>query len=224
MLGAPGAGKGTQAQILASKFSIPKLSTGDILRQAVEKKDEVSKKLKQIMDAGNLVPDNVVINIIASRLQEKDCQTGFILDGFPRTKAQAIALDKILDDYGINNVVVINLDVDVEELVRRISGRFNCKHCGASYNKFSKMPVIEGVCDQCGSSEFQHRADDNEIAVRKRLDIYSQQTEPLKEFYEKKGNLRSINGKQPIERITDEIANAIDCDDNFTRKKEVYYT
>jgi adenylate kinase len=209
MLGAPGAGKGTQAQILAGKFFIPKLSTGDILRQAVEKNDDVSKKLKQIMDAGNLVPDDVVINIIANRLQEQDCQAGFILDGFPRTKAQAAALDEILDQNNINDVVVINLDVDVEELVRRISGRFNCKNCGASYNKFSKMPILEGICDQCGGFEFQHRADDNETAVRKRLDIYSQQTEPLKKFYEKKGNLLSINGKQSIEKITDEIANAI---------------
>lgn len=205
MLGAPGAGKGTQAQILAHKYSIPKLSTGDILRQAIQKGDATAMQLKSIMDAGNLVPDAVVINIIAEKLQTKECERGFILDGFPRTIAQADALEKMLKQLNINDHQVINLEVDIDELVKRISGRFTCKACGASYNVHYVPTRVQGVCDKCGGKEFLQREDDSETAVRKRLEVYREQTEPLKKFYDRRHRLVSIKGGDSIEKITREI-------------------
>lgn len=216
MLGAPGAGKGTQAQILSHEYSIPKLSTGDILRQAIQKGDAKAMQLKGIMDAGNLVPDAVVIDIIAEKLQTKECERGFILDGFPRTIAQADALEKMLKQLNINDHQVINLEVDIDELVKRISGRFTCKACGASYNVHYVPTRVQGVCDKCGSKKFLQREDDGEAAVRKRLEVYREQTEPLKKFYAERYKLISIKGGNSIGKITEEIINKLD---QFKRKQ-----
>ncbi len=209
-LGAPGAGKGTQAQILAQKYNIPKLSTGDMLREAVKSGSELGRIVESIMNSGNLVPDEIMIKIIEERLQKDDCANGFILDGFPRTIPQAEALDMLLAQLKVNNTVILFLAANEEELVKRISGRFNCKHCGSSYHKIYNPTKVNEVCDECGSTEFVWRKDDDEEAVKKRLQVYNEQTSPLIDYYDKQERLKRVNGMDSIEIITASIERVLD--------------
>jgi len=204
LLGPPGAGKGTQAQMIAESDHIPQISTGDILRKAVKEGTPLGKKAKVFMDQGKLVPDEVVISIIDERLREPDCNPGFILDGFPRTTSQAEALQPILSKMGKSIDHVINIEVDTEELVRRLTGRRTCKNCGAMFHILFHPPRLEGMCDRCGGSLYQ-REDDKEETIRTRLNEYQRQTAPLIEYYQLKNLLRSVRGvggeKEIFERI-----------------------
>ena len=193
LLGAPGAGKGTQAEVICNALNIPAISTGNIIREALRLGTEMGLKAKSFMDAGQLVPDDVVIGIIKERLAKDDCANGFILDGFPRTIPQAEALDAM----GIIIDKVIDIEVPDEKIAARMSGRRVCKDCGASYHLEYKTPESEGVCDAC-SGELVHRKDDAPETVLDRLAVYHEQTEPLKEFYSKKGILRIVEGQEEI--------------------------
>ncbi|MFT6332806.1 MAG: adenylate kinase, partial [Lentimonas sp.] len=178
-IGAPGSGKGTQSSLLADKLEIPNISTGDILRKEVGDKSEIGNLAKSYMDSGNLVPDEVMVGIIKSRINEDDCGNGFILDGFPRNFEQAITLDHMLIGLERKINIVINIDVDDDVLIKRISGRFSCAKCGSVYNHFFKQPKLKETCDKCGFAEFSSRSDDNENTVRNRLKVYNQNTEGL---------------------------------------------
>lgn len=204
MLGAPGAGKGTQAAILNQKLDIPTISTGNILRAAVKDGTPIGLKAKEYMDHGHLVPDEVIIGIINERLQAEDCKKGYILDGVPRTIAQAEALDKA----GIVFDAVINLEISDEEILQRMSGRRVCEKCGASYHVVAIPPKVEGVCDACGGTLVQ-RADDAPKTVASRLEVYHRETEPLKEYYAKKGNLKEIFNQATVEGTTQKILEAL---------------
>ncbi|MBP3559781.1 MAG: adenylate kinase [Clostridia bacterium] len=204
-LGAPGAGKGTQAEIIAGKLNIPTISTGNIIREALANGTEMGLKAKAFIEAGKLVPDDVVIGIIKERLAEDDCNGGFILDGFPRTIPQAEALDNM----GIIIDKVVDIDVPDENIVNRMSGRRVCKACGSSYHIENKKPKVEGVCDSCGG-ELQIRKDDAPETVLDRLNVYHEQTEPLKDFYAKCGKLRSVEGTAPITEITAAILKVLE--------------
>jgi len=208
-LGPPGAGKGTQAKMLVERYGIPQVSTGDILRAAVAEGTELGKKAKEYMEAGKLVPDEVVIGIIEERLKQSDCEKGFILDGFPRTVPQAEALDKVLEKMGRKIDHVLTLDVPEEELIKRLTGRRTCKKCGAMYHTIFNPPKVEGVCDKCGGELYQ-RPDDNEETVRSRLSVYEQQTRPLIDFYEKKGLVRKIDGRGEIKEIFEQIVRILE--------------
>lgn len=207
LLGPPGAGKGTQAKLMIDKWNIPQVSTGDILRAAVREGTELGIEAKGFMDSGELVPDRVVIGIIAERLREEDAAEGFILDGFPRTIPQAEALQEILDDLGRNIDHVISIEVDDEELVTRLTGRRMCKGCGESFHVVFNPSDKEGVCDRC-SGELYQRDDDKEQTIRQRLAVYSDQTQPLIAFYEKQGKLRRIDGTGSIEEIFSRVVDA----------------
>lgn len=204
LMGLPGAGKGTQAERIVAQYGIPHISTGDMFRAAMKEGTELGLKAKSFMDKGELVPDEVTIGIVRERLSKEDCATGFLLDGFPRTVPQAEALEQILD--GLNKKIdyVINIDVDKEFLMERLTGRRICKSCGATYHLVFNPPVTEGVCDRCGGELYQ-RADDNAETVQNRLDVNIQQSQPLLDFYHTKGYLRTINGQQEIENVFDAI-------------------
>lgn len=204
MLGAPGAGKGTQAAILNQKLGIPTISTGNILRAAVKDGTPIGLKAKEYMDHGHLVPDEVIIGIINERLQAEDCKKGYILDGVPRTIAQAEALD----NAGIVFDAVINLEISDEEILQRMSGRRVCEKCGASYHVVAIPPKVEGVCDVCGGALVQ-RADDAPKTVASRLEVYHRETEPLKEYYAQKGNLKEIFNQPTVEGTTQKILEAL---------------
>ena len=204
-LGAPGAGKGTQAEIIAGKLNIPTISTGNIIREALANGTEMGLKAKSFIEAGKLVPDDVVIGIIKERLADEDCNNGFILDGFPRTIPQAEALDNM----GIIIDKVVDIDVPDENIVNRMSGRRVCKACGSSYHIENKRPKVEGVCDACGG-ELQIRKDDAPETVLDRLNVYHEQTEPLKDYYAKCGKLRSVEGTAPITEITAAILKVLE--------------
>ncbi|HDD53243.1 MAG: adenylate kinase [Aquificota bacterium] len=200
MLGPPGAGKGTQAKMLVERLGIPQISTGDMLREAVKEGTELGKKAKEFMDAGKLVPDEVVIGIVKERLAQPDCEKGFILDGFPRTIPQAEALDKVLEELGKKIDYVINVAVPNEELITRLTGRRTCRQCGAMYHVVFNPPKEEGKCDKCGGELYQ-RDDDKEETIRQRLEVYEAQTAPLIDYYGKKGVLYNIDGTGSIEEI-----------------------
>ncbi len=204
LLGAPGAGKGTQAKKLIERFSIPQISTGDILRKAVQDGTPLGKEAKSYMDRGELVPDSVVIGIIRERLKEDDCKKGYILDGFPRNVAQAQALDEMLNSLESPLDYAISIDVPFDELMKRLTGRRTCKGCGQMYNVYFTPPKKDGVCDKCGGELYQ-RDDDKEETIRKRLEVYEAQTAPVADYYRKKGILRSVPGTGDIEEIFDKI-------------------
>lgn len=201
LLGPPGAGKGTQAEIIARKHRLQQLSTGDMLRQAVKDGTDVGRQASQIMEAGGLVPDEVVIRIIAERIEKPDCAAGFILDGFPRTLAQAAALDELLKCKDRRLNAVIELKVDDAALIDRISGRFSCAQCGTGYHDTNKPPKMAGRCDACGSDQFVRRADDNPETVKNRLLAYYRSTAPLIGYYFAKGLLKTVDGMAPIDEV-----------------------
>ncbi len=209
-LGPPGAGKGTQAQRVAAAHGLVQLSTGDMLRAAVAAGTEVGLKAKAVMEAGDLVSDDIVVAIIADRIAGPDCAGGFILDGFPRTVAQAEALDTVLDGNGMRIDHVVEMTVDDEALVERISGRFSCVACGAAYHDRFNRPKVEGVCDACGGSEFVRRADDNAETVANRLRAYHAQTAPLLPYYRERGALRPVDGMAGIDAVTRQIEAVLD--------------
>ncbi|MBP2645210.1 MAG: adk [Firmicutes bacterium] len=208
LMGPPGAGKGTQAAKLVDRFSIPHISTGDMFRAAVKEGTPLGLKAKEFMDAGQLVPDSVTIGIVKERLAKADCQTGFILDGFPRTLEQAAALDSSLNELGIELERVVNITAPDDELVRRITGRRICKGCSATYHVVLNAPKVSGTCDKCGAELYQ-RADDQEATVAKRLEVYQDQTEPLITYYRDKGLYSEINGLQPIDKVLDDVVNSL---------------
>lgn len=211
LLGPPGSGKGTQAAQLSEKLNIPSLSTGDALRKEVADKTKVGLEAKSFMESGQLVPDEVVLNIVKNRINQDDCENGFILDGFPRNSSQAEALKVALQEIDKKIDIVFNFEIGDDEVVKRISGRYFCKNCGAIYNKFYKKPESEGVCDVCQSTDFDQRKDDNEATVRNRLQSYHQDTAKLIEFYEKKDLLFSFNAVEYssliLQKLIDKVEN-----------------
>ena len=210
LLGPPGAGKGTQAKLLEDSRSLVKLSTGDMLRAAVAAGTELGRKAGDIMERGQLVPDELVIKLIAERMDQGGAGQGYILDGFPRTIAQAEALDQLLKERGKKLDVVIVMAVDDEALVERIAGRFACADCGEGYHDLYKLPKVKGVCDRCGGTQFVRRKDDNEEVVRSRLKAYHAQTEPLIDYYAGQGKVRTVDGMADIVTVQKEIAAALD--------------
>ena len=209
LFGPPGCGKGTQAAIISKDINIPHLSTGDMLREAVKSKTEIGLKAASIMEAGKLVSDEIVIGIIKDRIAKHDCFNGFILDGYPRTLSQAKELDNMLDKQDLKTDIVLEFSVNDEVLISRIEGRFSCADCGAGYNDQSKLPLKEGKCDQCGSSNFIRRKDDNRETVTKRLEAYNKDTLPLLPYYKEKQVLFSIDGLADIDNVTNELMSLI---------------
>jgi adenylate kinase len=209
LLGPPGAGKGTQAKMLKEKFKIPQISTGDILRQAVKENSELGTRAKIVMDAGQLVPDDVVIDLIKERIRQADCKAGFILDGFPRNISQAEKLTETLVEMNLKIDKVIDLEVNSEEVVNRLTGRNTCPECGAMFHDLSRPPKISGVCDSC-KGMLEQRPDDNRETIRERLKVYMESTAPLKEFYQKQGNLKMVEAKGSVEEIFSNVCEMID--------------
>lgn len=205
LLGPPGAGKGTQAAMIGQEYGLAKLSTGDMLRAEVASGSALGKKLQEIMSAGQLVDDELMVSLIRDRITQPDCEKGFILDGFPRTLAQAEALDLMLTDVERELDHVIELEVDDAALVERISGRFSCAKCGEGYHDSFKQPKKAGVCDACGATEFSRRADDKAETVAARLHAYHGMTAPLLPYYESKGVLNTVDGMAGIEVVRDAI-------------------
>ena len=200
LLGAPGAGKGTQAKMLIEKYKIPQISTGDILRKAVADGTPLGKEAKVIMDQGGLVSDKIVLGLVEERLKQPDTKNGFILDGFPRNTAQAESLDNILTGNGIPLTVALNIDVDMNDLLKRLTGRRTCKSCQQMYNIYFSPPKKDGTCDKCGGVLFQ-RDDDKEETIKKRLDVYQKQTAPLIDYYSKKNIMKTVMGVGSIDEI-----------------------
>jgi len=209
LLGPPGAGKGTQSKRLEDKFSITQLSTGDMLRAEVASGSDLGKQAKDIMEAGGLVSDEIIIGMISNRVDQDDCKKGFILDGFPRTVPQAEALGTMLAEKSLKLDHVIELTVDDEAMVERICGRYTCSKCGAGYHDSFQKPATDGVCDSCGSTDFTRRADDNEDTVRNRLSAYHEQTAPIANFYGDQGILKQVDGMSPIDDVTSQLENII---------------
>ncbi|KOO40888.1 adenylate kinase [Priestia koreensis] len=204
LMGLPGAGKGTQAERIVENYDIPHISTGDMFRAAMKEGTELGLEAKSYIDKGELVPDEVTIGIVRERLSKDDCVKGFLLDGFPRTVAQADALETMLAELGRKIDYVINIDVDQSVLMERLTGRRICKDCGATYHLVFNPPAKEGVCDKCGGELYQ-RADDNSETVATRLEVNVKQTKPLLAFYEEKGYLRNVNGQQDINDVFEDV-------------------
>lgn len=211
LLGPPGAGKGTQAKMLTERFDIPQISTGDILRAAVKAGTPMGLKAKACMDAGELVPDEVVVGIVNERLQMSDCDNGFILDGFPRTVPQADALTDSLEALDKQLDAVISLEVNIEALIERLTGRRTCRNCGRGYHITFDPAGTEGVCDACGGELFQ-RDDDQEATIRKRLDVYQEQTAPLVEYYKSAGLLKAVDGMLDIDVVQQNMMELLQAD------------
>jgi len=205
LVGPPGAGKGTQAQRLEKTFNITQLSTGDMLRSEVASRSDLGLQAKEVMDSGELVSDEVIIAMILSRIDKADCNNGFILDGFPRTTPQAEALDVMLNDKGIQIEHVIEIEVDDDAMVTRITGRYTCAGCGKGYHDKFEKPITEGVCNECGGTEFTRREDDNAETVRSRLGAYHEQTAPVLGYYKEKGILRGVDGMAAIDDVTEQL-------------------
>jgi adenylate kinase len=205
LLGPPGAGKGTQAKRLEDRHSLVQLSTGDMLRAVVASGVPLGQQAKEIMAAGKLMPDELMIEMIADRISKPDCATGFILDGFPRTVPQAEALDRMLEDKGLKLDQVIEMKVDDAALVERITGRYTCSKCGQGYHDKFQKPKADGVCDVCGSTEFTRRADDNAETVTTRLAAYHRQTAPILPYYKERGVLETVDGMADIDVVTEQI-------------------
>lgn len=208
LLGAPGAGKGTQAKKLIDKYGIPQISTGDILRQNVAEGTPLGKEAKSYMDKGELVPDSVVLGLVEDRLRKDDCKKGYILDGFPRNTAQAEALDKILASLNMSLTGALSVDVPKDDLMKRLTGRRTCKGCGQMYNVYFSPSKNENVCDKCGGALF-HRDDDKEETIKRRLDVYEAQTAPLIDYYKKSGILKSVTGVGSIDEIFSKVCSAL---------------
>jgi len=211
LLGPPGSGKGTQAKQIEQTHGVVQLSTGDMLRAATDSDTEFGRRVKAIMDSGQLVPDDIIVEMIDRRIVQPDCRKGFILDGFPRNVLQAEALDAMLAAHGLKLDHVILLDVDEAALIGRLSGRFSCNQCGASYHERHKRPRREGICDVCGSTEFVCRADDRPEAVKARFEVYRRQTAPILPYYRDRGLLRCIDGMADIDEVTREIEKVLAC-------------
>jgi adenylate kinase len=205
LLGPPGSGKGTQAKRIEQAHGIPQLSTGDMLRAATASGSELGLRVKSVMDSGQLVPDGIIVDMIADRIGQPDCRNGFILDGFPRTLPQAQALDEMLAQHGLGLDHVIEFEVDEAALVARLAGRFNCQHCGASYHERDTRPKVDGVCDVCGACEFVCRTDDRPETIKERLEVYHRQTAPILPYYRARGTLRCVNGMAEIDAVSREI-------------------
>ena len=210
LLGPPGAGKGTQAQLLQRERGLVQLSTGDMLRAAVASGSELGKKAKGIMEKGELVPDALMVGLIRDRIAQPDCAGGFILDGFPRTEAQAKALDEMLTRTGKKLDRVVEMEVDEKALTERIVGRFSCAKCGTGYHDTFKRPKVEGVCDVCGSKEFTRRKDDNAETMKTRMVAYRAQTEPLLPYYGTRGVLRKVNGMAAMDEVYRQISGVLE--------------
>ena len=208
LLGAPGAGKGTQAARIVEKYNIPHISTGDIFRDNIKRQTELGMRAQEYMNKGELVPDDLTCEIATTRLLEDDCVNGFLLDGFPRTVYQAEKLEEFLEKHGQKLDKVINVDVDEEALIARLTGRRICKNCGATFHVVNIPPKVEGICDNCGNNLIQ-RDDDSEETARNRLSVYAEQTMPLIDFYKDKGTLVEIDGEGDPERVFFDIVNAI---------------
>lgn len=208
LLGAPGAGKGTQAKMLVEKYAIPQISTGDLLRAAVAAGTPLGKEAKSYMDKGELVPDSVVLGMVEERLKQDDCKKGYILDGFPRNTKQAEALDNMLSSLNMSLTAALSIDVPFEDLMKRLTGRRTCKACGQMYNVYFNAPKKESVCDKCGGELFQ-RDDDKEETIKKRLEVYNAQTAPLIDYYGKKGILKSVEGTGSIDDIFKKVCDAL---------------
>jgi adenylate kinase len=205
LLGPPGSGKGTQAKTIQETYEILQLSTGEMLRAEVASGSDVGKRAKEIIEAGKLVPDALIVELVAARIKKPDCENGFILDGFPRTLSQAKALDAMLEGAGLAIDHVIEIAVDDEAMIRRITGRYSCSNCGAGYHEEFQRPAVEGVCDKCGGTTFTRRADDNEQTVRARLVDYHAQTEPIIGYYEKSGVFSKVDGMASIDEVKKKI-------------------
>lgn len=210
LLGPPGAGKGTQARRLMDEHSIPQLSTGEMLRAAIAAETETGKRAKSIMESGKLVSDDVVNAIVTERVEDPDCANGFILDGYPRTLSQADAAEAMFEDKDMPLDAVIELRVDDDAMVERVSGRYTCMHCGTGYHDTEKRPEVEGVCDKCGQRQFDRREDDNANAMMTRLQVYYKETSPLIGYYYAKRKLKVVDGMASIEAVSDEIRSVLD--------------
>lgn len=201
LMGLPGAGKGTQAEKIVATYGIPHISTGDMFRAAMQQQTELGLKAKSFMDKGELVPDEVTNGIVKERLQQADTEKGFLLDGFPRTQAQAEALDKIMQDLNRSIDAVINIEVNPEILMQRLTGRIICRNCGSTYHKTNNPPKVEGTCDRCGSHDFYQREDDKPETVENRIQINIEQSKPILNYYKAKGILRNVDGESGIDNL-----------------------
>jgi adenylate kinase len=216
LLGPPGAGKGTQAAWIEATYGIPHLSTGEMLREAVAKGTEVGRRAKAVMERGELVSDEIINRIVAERIDGPGCANGFILDGYPRTIAQAEVLDRLLEERGLKLDAVVEITADADALVERIAGRFSCAKCGEGYHDRFKPTKVPGVCDVCGSTEFVRRRDDDAGTVRTRLEAYHAQTAPLLPYYRAKGLVRTVDGMASIEEVQAAIRRALDESDSVS--------